>query len=223
MNHAPQFPRDLLPSGIRSRYVDGINGLRMQVLEAGFESKGGPCILLLHGFPELAYSWRKVMPALAAAGYHVVAPDLRGYGRTTGWDGDYDGDLASFRMLNTVRDIVGLVSALGYRSVAGVVGHDYGSPVSGWCALVRPDDFRTVTLMSAPFPGPPSIPFATADAPPAAPKTGPTIHNDLAALTPPRKHYHWYYSTRPANADMIDCPQGIHAFLRAYYHHKSAD
>ena len=163
------------------------------------------------------------MLPLAAAGYHVVAPDLRGYGRTTGWDGDYDGDLGSFRMLNTVRDIVGLVSALGYRSVAGVVGHDYGSPVSGWCALVRPDIFRTVTLMSAPFPGPPSIPFATADAPPAAAKAGPTIHDDLAALTPPRKHYHWYYSTRPANADMTDCPQGIHAFLRAYYHHKSAD
>jgi pimeloyl-ACP methyl ester carboxylesterase len=108
------------------------------VLEAGFEEKGRPCLLLLHGFPELAYSWRKVMVPLAAAGFHVVAPDLRGYGRTTGWDGDYDGDLGSFRMLNNVRDIVGLVSALGYRSVAGVVGHDFGSPVSGWCALVRP-------------------------------------------------------------------------------------
>ena len=123
-----------LPRGIRARFVDNINGLRMHVLEAGFEEKGRPCLLLLHGFPELAYSWRKVMLPLAAAGYHVVAPDLRGYGRTTGWDGDYDGDLGSFRMLNIVRDIVGLVSALGYRSVAGVVGHDYGSPVSG---LVR--------------------------------------------------------------------------------------
>ena len=58
----------------------------MHVLEAGFEAKGRPCVLLLHGFPELAYSWRKVMLPLAAAGYHVVAPDLRGYGRTTGWD-----------------------------------------------------------------------------------------------------------------------------------------
>ena len=67
---------------------------RMHVLEAGYETKGRPCVLLLHGFPELAYSWRKVMPALAAAGYHVIAPDQRGYGRTTGWDADYDGDLA---------------------------------------------------------------------------------------------------------------------------------
>jgi pimeloyl-ACP methyl ester carboxylesterase len=212
-----------LTRGIRSRFVDNINGLRMHLLEAGFEEKGRPCLLLLHGFPELAYSWRKVMVPLAAAGYHVVAPDLRGYGRTTGWDGDYDGDLGSFRMLNIVRDVVGLVSALGYRSVAGVAGHDYGSPVSAWCALIRPDIFRTVTMMSAPFPGPPSIPFATADKPATPPKGGPTIHDDLAALTPPRKHYHWYYSTRPANADMMQCREGIHAFLRAYYHHKSAD
>ena len=86
-----------LPRGIRARFVDNINGLRMHVLEAGFEQKGRPCLLLLHGFPELAYSWRKVMLPLAAAGYHVVAPDLRGYGRTIGWDGDYDGDLGSFR------------------------------------------------------------------------------------------------------------------------------
>src|SRR5450631_1181508 len=90
----PDIP---LPSTIRSRYVDGINGLRMHVLEAGFETPGRPCVLLLHGFPELAFSWRKVMPVLADAGYHVIAPDQRGYGRTTGWDGDYDGDLASFR------------------------------------------------------------------------------------------------------------------------------
>ena len=74
-----------------------------------------PCVLLLHGFPELAYSWRKVMPPLADAGYHVVAPDLRGYGRTTGWHADYDSDadLASFRLLNAVRDQLGLVDALG--------------------------------------------------------------------------------------------------------------
>ena len=71
-----------LPRGVRSRFVDNGNGLVMHVLEAGFETAGRPCVLLLHGFPELAYSWRGVMPALAAAGYHVVAPDQRGYGRT---------------------------------------------------------------------------------------------------------------------------------------------
>ncbi|HZO47241.1 MAG TPA: alpha/beta fold hydrolase, partial [Xanthobacteraceae bacterium] len=61
---------------------------------------GRPCLLLLHGFPELAYSWRKVLLPLAAAGYHVIAPDQRGYGRTTGWDGSYDADGDPFRILN---------------------------------------------------------------------------------------------------------------------------
>ena len=83
----------VLPPGIRSRFVSDINGLRIHMLEAGFDVQERPCVLLLHGFPELAYSWRKVMLPLAAAGFRVVAPDLRGYGRTTGWDADYDGDL----------------------------------------------------------------------------------------------------------------------------------
>lgn len=219
-----------LPAGIRSRFVDGINGLTLHVLEAGYEARHEarhetgrrPTVLLLHGFPELAYSWRKVMLPLAAAGFHVIAPDQRGYGRTMGWDGAYDGDLGSFRLFNLVRDVLGLVSALGLRSVAAVVGHDFGSPVAAWCALLRPDVFRSVVLMSAPF-GPPQLPFDTAGRAAAARTSGPSIHEALAALDPPRKHYHWYYSTREADADMRDCPQGIHAFLRAYYHHKSAD
>jgi pimeloyl-ACP methyl ester carboxylesterase len=212
-----------LPPGIRSRFIDDINGLRIHVLEAGVRDSR-PCLLLLHGFPELAYSWRKVMVPLAAAGYHVVAPDLRGYGRTTGWNAAYDGDLGAFRVLNIVRDVLGLVFALGYRSLAGLVGHDYGSPIAAWCALLRPDVVRTVALMSTPFAGPPALPFATAGAPPREERQSPrSIHDDLAALDPPRKHYHWYYATRQANSDMMGCPQGIHAFLRAYYHHKSAD
>jgi pimeloyl-ACP methyl ester carboxylesterase len=212
-----------LPAGIRGRFVDDVNGLRMHVLEAGFETAGRPCVLLLHGFPELAYSWRKVMLPLAAAGYHVVAPDQRGYGRTTGWDGDYDGDLASFRMLNITRDALGLIAALGYRSVAAVVGHDFGSPVAAWCALVRPDVFRSVAMMSAPFAGPPALPFDTAGKARRDDAAAGDIHAALARLDRPRKHYQWYYSTRAANRDMLDCPQGVHAFLRAYYHCKSAD
>ena len=118
----PPYGNGTLPAGIRSRNVDNNNGLMVHVLEAGFETTGRPCLLLLHGFPELAYSWRKVMLPLAAAGYHVIAPDQRGYGRTTGWDGAYDADGDPFRILNMVRDATGLVYALGYRSVAGVVG-----------------------------------------------------------------------------------------------------
>ena len=219
MTALPAIP---LPSGIRSRFVENINGLRMHVLEAGYETRGRPCVLLLHGFPELAFSWRKVMPALSEAGYHVIAPDQRGYGRTSGWNASYDGDLASFRLLNLVRDALGLMSAFGYRSIDAVVGHDFGSFVAAWCALVRPDVFRSVALMSAPFAGPPPLPFDTADRP-AKPKLDDPVHRELAALPRPRKHYQWYYSTRHANADMHHAPQGVHDFLRAYYHHKSAD
>jgi pimeloyl-ACP methyl ester carboxylesterase len=222
MTTTTSLPDIPLPPAIRSRFVVNINGLRVHVLEAGFETKGRPCLLLLHGFPELAYSWRKVMPALAAAGYHVIAPDQRGYGRTTGWDASYDGDLASFRLLNLVRDALGLVSALGYRAVDAVVGHDFGSSVAAWCALVRPEMFRSVALMSAPFGGPPPLPFDTAKAP-GKPKRDDPVHRELAALPRPRKHYQWYYSTREANADMLHAPQGVHDFLRGYYHHKSAD
>src|SRR5262245_53567751 len=112
------FSSDALPRGVRARFVNDINGIRIHVLEAGFESSGRPLVLLLHGFPELAYSWRKVMPPLAAAGYHVIAPDVRGNGRTSGWDVKYDDDLRPFRSLNKVRDMIGLVAAFGYRSAA---------------------------------------------------------------------------------------------------------
>src|SRR3979490_2747223 len=117
MNTMTTLPAIPLPPGSSSRFVGAINGLRGHVREAGFETRGRPCLLLLHGFPELGFSWRKVMPQLAAAGYHVIAPDQRGYGRTTGWDGNYDGDLASFRLLNLVRDALGLASAFGHRSI----------------------------------------------------------------------------------------------------------
>ncbi len=205
-----------LPVGVRARILSGINGLDIHVLEAGYETPNRPAVLLLHGFPEIAYSWRKVLPALAAAGYHAIAPDQRGYGRTTGWDARYDGDLASYRFLNLVRDAMGVVAALGHRSVEAVVGHDFGVTVAAYGALARPDFFKRMVLMSGPFAGPP--PLAA-----ARPASGPDIHAALAALPRPRKHYQWYYSTREANGNMWRCPQGVHAFLRAYYHHKSAD
>ena len=229
---SPLQPLDaaVLPRGVRARFVDNVNGIRMHVLEAGFPSTGSgqattrrPAVLLVHGFPELAYSWRKVMLPLAGAGYHVIVPDLRGYGRTSGTDVKFDDDLSPWRTLNEVTDMVALVSALGYRQVAAVVGHDFGSPVAAWCAVVRPDVFRSVVMMSAPFGGTPALPFDTADAPPRGAPPPDTIYDELAKLSPPRKHYQRYYSTRPANDDMRNAPQGLHAFLRAYYHMKSAD
>src|SRR5262249_42153600 len=118
-----------------------------------------------------------------------------------------------------------LVFALGHRAVAGVVGHDAGSPVAAWSALVRSDVFRSVTLMSSPFAGVLSLPFDTANgaAPPRPPQTDDELDAELAHLDPPRKHYQNYQRTRGANADMLHAPQGLHAFFRAYDHYKSAD
>jgi len=224
-SHLPPYGNGTLLAGIRSRTVANVNGLTVHLLEAGFETAGRPAVLLLHGFPELAYSWRKVMLPLASAGYHVIAPDQRGFGRTTGWDDAYDADLASFSTLNMVRDAIALIAALGYRSVAAVIGHDAGSPIAAWCSLVRPDLFRSVILMSAPFAGPPSIPFDTANgvAPPRSALTDAEMDVALAALPRPRKYYQEWYRTREANGNMMQAAQGLHAFFRAYYHVKSAD
>ena len=210
---APLPPLDpaCLPAGVRSRFLDGVNGLRVHLLEAGDPAR--PMVLLLHGFPEIAYSWRRLIPGLAAAGYHVVAPDARGYGRTTGSALGYDVDLWEFGILNLVRDAASIVAALGRTHVDLVAGHDYGAGTAAACALIRPDMFRSLALMSAPFGGPPKLL--------AAP--GPSLEAELAALDPPRKHYHWYYSTRAAAPDMDHSPQGLRAFLRAYFHQKSAD
>src|ERR1700676_4499456 len=221
----PPYGNSTLPPGIRSRMVSDVNGLTVHMLEAGFEDAGRPAVLLLHGFPELAYSWRKVMLPLAASGYHVIAPDQRGYGRTAGWDDSYDADPDPFRILNMVRDAEALVSGLGYRSVKAIVGHDAGSPVASWAALIRPDIFRSLALMSSPFEGAPSLPFNTANgAPPPRPAvTEAEMNAQLAALDRPRKYYREYNRTRQANDDIMNCPQGLHDYFRAYYHYKSAD
>ena len=209
----PAYGNGTIPTGIRSRQIANVNGMTVHILEAGYETPGRPAILLLHGFPELAYSWRKVMPSLAAAGYHVIAPDQRGYGRTIGWDDSYDADPDPFRMLNMTRDAIGLVYALGHRSVAMIVGHDAGAPVASWSALIRPDIFRSITIMSSPFEGAPSLPFDTANgAPPPPPAiTDDQLDAELAKLNPPRKYYQNYLRTHGANDDMLHATQGLHA------------
>jgi len=223
MNAEVLYGQNVLPEAVRSRLIDNNNGCTMHVLEAGFQQPGRPCVLLLHGFPELAFSWRHQLVFLAAAGYHVVAPDQRGYGRSSGAGVAFDDDLLPYTLINRVSDVLGLVKALGYDSVAAVIGHDYGSPVAAWCALLRPDVFRSVVLMSAAFPGAPVLPQGTASRPPKGTLPLSGLPESLAALPRPRKHYRWYYSTREANDDMWHCPQGIHDFLRAYFHVKSGD
>ncbi|EPQ52089.1 alpha/beta-hydrolase [Gloeophyllum trabeum ATCC 11539] len=224
-----------LPEGVVSRTLP-VSDLDLHFLEAKPQpsTENPRLVLLLHGFPELAYTWRKVMVPLAKEGYHVVAPDQRGYGATAVRGApsrpiQYEDDLRPFRLLNLVKDIVALVYALGYTSVALVVGHDAGSRVAGFCALVRPDLFKGFVCMSAPFTGAPALPF-NIDDPASAPSHAPDItllapqvDEALAALDPPRKHYVSYYTSPVANRDLLGAPQGLHDFLRAYFHMKSAD
>ncbi len=138
-------------SELRHRDVE-TNGIRMHVVEAGPDD--GPLVVLCHGFPESWYSWRHQLPALAAAGYHAVAPDMRGYGRS-----DAPADARAYTQLHLVGDVVGLLDALG-APTAVVVGHDWGAPVAWNAALLRPDRFRAVAALSVPWtPRPPLSPL----------------------------------------------------------------
>ena len=127
-------------SEITHRTIEA-NGINMHIAEAG----EGPLVLLLHGFPELWYSWRHQLPALADAGYYAVAPDVRGYGRT-----DAPPVVESYNMLNHTADIVGILDALGERT-AVVVGHDWGAPIAWHCALLYPERFPAVVALSVPY------------------------------------------------------------------------
>ncbi len=109
------------------------------------EQGEGPLVILAHGFPELWYSWRHVLPALAAAGYHAVAPDMRGYGQT-----DAPPDIKDYTQLQIAGDMVGLVHALGYEQ-AVIAGHDWGTAAATYSANLRPDMFRAVILLSVPY------------------------------------------------------------------------
>ena len=125
---------------IRHRVVE-TNGIKMHIVEAG----EGPLVVMCHGFPESWYSWRHQLVALAEAGYHAVAPDMRGYGQT-----DKPEAIEQYTLLHLVGDIVGLLDALK-APTAVIAGHDWGAPVAWHAALLRPDRFRGVIGLSVPF------------------------------------------------------------------------
>src|SRR6478609_10350196 len=153
----PPYGNNTLPAGVRPRLVPNVNGLTVNMLEAG--TQGRPLVVLIHGFPNLGYSWRKVMPAFAAAGYFVIAPDCRGFGRTVGWDNAWDADPTPFLMLNMVRDQIALVYALGYHKAEMIVGHDQGEHIAVYAAIIRPEMFLRLTTISAAGGAPPAFPF----------------------------------------------------------------
>jgi pimeloyl-ACP methyl ester carboxylesterase len=127
-------------NGLQERTI-ATNGIRMHLAEAG----EGPLVVLCHGFPESWYSWRHQIAALAAAGFHAVAPDMRGYGGT-----DAPAAIEQYTLLHLVGDVLGLVDALGAKT-AVIAGHDWGTPVAWHAALLRPDRFRAVIGLSVPY------------------------------------------------------------------------
>lgn len=127
-------------SEITHRFIE-TNGIRMHLAEAG----SGPLVLLVHGFPELWYSWRHQLLALADAGYHAVAPDVRGYGET-----DAPQEIESYRLLNLAADIVGILDASGEQQ-AVLVGNDWGANIVWWSARLFPERFRALAVLNIPY------------------------------------------------------------------------
>jgi len=150
-----------------------VNGVRLRVSERG----EGPLVLLCHGWPETAHSWRSQLAALAASGYHAVAPNMRGFGAS-----DAPEDVPAYSLLHLVGDMVGLVAALGAQE-AVIVGHDWGANVAWTSALLRPDLFRAVAALSVPH-------RARGPAPPLAMLRAAGLHD-----------FYWLYFQQPGVAE----------------------
>ncbi|GAO15628.1 uncharacterized protein UV8b_04807 [Ustilaginoidea virens] len=239
-----KLPRWHLPDRVSSRFVDtSPAGLKFHVLESvpdqppepesGSNKSLPPLILLLHGFPNLSYDWRYVLPKLAAGGCYAVAFDLRGFGRTHNADLTPIPDCAIHPMA-AVCDVVTLVHALGYTTIRTLVGHDLGAYMAAITALVRPDMVESLLLLAHTWKGIANVPLGASPAKALASRVprplprrwegdhDPHIQASLARLDPPRKHYKWDNAS-PGAADEWTYPAGppLREFLRGYFHLKS--
>ncbi|GAA2746018.1 alpha/beta hydrolase [Kitasatospora cinereorecta] len=168
---------------------------RIHVVEQG----EGPLVLLVHGFPESWYSWRHQLPALAAAGYRAAAIDVRGYGRSSRPD-----HVDAYRMLELVEDNAAVVHALGEQS-AVIVGHDWGATIAANSALVRPDVFRAVGLLSVPY----------------SPRGGPRPSEVFARMGGGQELYVSYFQ-QPGRAE-AEIEPDVRGWLAGFYAAFSAD
>jgi pimeloyl-ACP methyl ester carboxylesterase len=179
---------------IEHRLITG-DGIRIHLAEAG----QGPLVLLVHGFPESWYSWRHQLEALAQAGYHAVAIDVRGYGRSSKPSG-----IDEYRMLRHVADNVSVLSALEADD-AVVVGHDWGAPIAWSSCLVRPDLFKGLVLMSVPY----------------SPRgTTPPLEG-FRRLAGPEEFYIEYFQ-QPGRAE-AEIEPDVRSWIRGFYYTASGD
>ena len=174
---------------IKQRRVD-TNGITLNIAEQG----NGPLVILLHGFPESWYSWRHQFEPIANAGYHVVAPDMRGYGKS-----DKPDEILAYNQVEVVNDIIGLIPALGHET-AVVIGHDWGAPTAWSTALFHPDKVSAVGALSVPF-------SPRAEAPPL---------DTLKAIFKDMFFYQLYFQ-EPGVAE-AELEQNIKQALRKFYH-----
>ncbi|MEV8600895.1 alpha/beta hydrolase [Streptomyces griseoviridis] len=163
------------------------------------EQGEGPLVLLVHGFPESWYSWRRQLPALAAAGYRAAALDVRGYGRSS-----KPGAVDAYGLRDLVADNVAVVEALG-ESSAVIVGHDWGATIAATSALLRPDVFRAVGLLSVPY----------------TPPGGPKPSEVFAAMGGPEEFYVSYFQ-QPGRAE-AEIEPDVRGWLGGFYAALSAD
>jgi epoxide hydrolase 4 len=139
---------DLPPSldgvPLRERHIS-VQGVSLRVVEAGPED--GPLVILLHGFPEFWYGWRRQIPALARAGYRVIAPDQRGYGGS-----EKPAGVRAYRLGTLALDVVGLIQAAGVERAHAVVGHDWGAAVAWWVGIAHPERLERLVILNVPHP-----------------------------------------------------------------------
>ena len=179
---------------INQRRVE-TNGISLNIAEQG----EGPLVLMLHGFPESWYSWRHQFSALAEAGYHAVAPDMRGYGES-----DKPFEIEAYNQVEVVNDIIGLIPALGHET-AVVFGHDWGAPTAWSCALNHPDKVSAVGALSVPF-------RPRGDSPPLA---------TLKAIFKDRFFYQLYFQ-EPGKAE-AELEKDPALTIRKFYHMASGE
>ncbi len=172
-----------------------VNGINLHITEQG----SGPLVLLCHGWPELAYSWRHQMPALAQAGYRVVAPDMRGYGASS-----VPHEIAAYAITDLVGDMVALVAALG-QTKAAIIGHDWGANVAWNAALMRPNLFTAVAALSVPHR-------------PRNPAAAPLTMLRAAGL----ENFYWFYFNREGVAE-AEFERDIEAAIRKVLYSGSGD
>lgn len=195
---------------LKSRVIKNVNGLDINILENKIQKKTDNVILLLHGFPEIAFSYRYLMLLFEKVGYYCIAPDQRGYGNTRS---KIKETLSSYSVLNLTKDISYLLEKLKI-SKCHLIGHDFGAYISSYLCLLYPKKITSLTLMSMPFSGPPTLKNID--------KMN-EVNKELALLNPKRKHYQYYFSSYGAADNIMKYKKGLSFFFRNYFYFKSFD